>query len=75
MPASAAPGQGVSVHGETAIEIGTPLVELRGALEYLQHLTPDQADEFAAGLQLAARKARGEPVPSPLDQLLARPRG
>jgi hypothetical protein len=64
----------VAVYGETTAEFGVPLVELAGALEHLWHLTPAQADELAAALTLAARRARGETMPiTELDRLLARP--
>lgn len=63
----------VDVHGFTAAEMGVPLVEIAGGREYLQHLTVDQADQFADGLKLAARVARGEVVaPRPLDDFLER---
>lgn len=61
----------VTVYGETAAELGAPLVELGAALEHLQHLTPAQADALAAALTLAARQARGEAMPpTELDHLL-----
>lgn len=61
----------VTIYGEPAETIGTPLVELAGALEFLRHLTPAQAEELAGGLTLAARQARGEPMPpTALDGLL-----
>lgn len=67
-------GQRVNVYGFTAAEMRVPLVELAGALEHLQHLTVEQAEQFADGLKLAARVARGEVLPTPLDELLARRR-
>jgi hypothetical protein len=67
----------VAVYDETTAEFGVPLVELAGALEHLWHLwrlTPAQADELAAALTLAARRARGETMPiTELDRFLARP--
>jgi hypothetical protein len=62
--------QAVSVYAFTAAELGVPLVEIKGAVEYLEHLTTEQAEAFAAGLMLAARVARGEVLPTALDQFL-----
>lgn len=62
----------LEISGVTAAEIGVPLVELRGNLEHLGNLTPEQADQIAHALTNAARIARGEPKPTALDQLLAK---
>lgn len=70
-----AAGMAVSIYGFTAAEMRVPLVEMTGALEDLNHLTVEQAEQLAAGLQLACRVARGEVVvPSHLDQFLVRSR-
>lgn len=67
------PGMSVTITGTTEAEIGTPLVELRGGLEYLEHLTPDKADELASALTRAARVARGEPPqPTAFDEWLVK---
>lgn len=63
----------LEIRGETAEAIGVPLVELTGH-EYLRHLTPDQADEIAIGLAMAARMARGEKLPTALDEFLVKRR-
>jgi hypothetical protein len=65
------PWQAVSVYAFTAAEMGVPLVEIKGAVDYLEHLKPEQAEKFAEGLLLAARVARGEELPTPLDAFLA----
>lgn len=62
----------VSIHGFTAAEMGVPLVEMQGALEYLEHLTIEQAEKLAEGLLLAARVARGEALPTALDAFMAK---
>jgi len=67
-------GMAVAIYAETAADIGVPLVEVVGALEHLQHLTPEQAEQFAEGLKLAARVARGEVLPTPLDEFLSKRR-
>lgn len=65
----------ISIHGFTAAEMRVPLVEIAGAVEYLHHLTVEQAEQFAAGLMLAARVARGEVVAEkPLDAFLEKRR-
>ena len=67
-------GAGVvlEVCGVTAAEIGLPLVELRiDILGAPLNLTVDQAEAIAAALQLGARRARGEPMETELDRLLA----
>ena len=66
------PWQAVALHGFTAAEMIVPLVEITGALEDLQRLTIEQAEELANGLLLAARVARGEVIPKPLDAFLAK---
>jgi hypothetical protein len=66
-------GQTIEVSGFTAEGLRVPLVELRGGpLGRPLNLTVDQADEIAVALQLAARRARGEPVETELDRLLAK---
>ncbi|HYM33365.1 MAG TPA: hypothetical protein VEU47_18850 [Candidatus Cybelea sp.] len=68
-------GLPVDIHGFTRDDMGTPLVEIAGAVEWLQHLTPDQADKLAEALQRAARVAKGdERAPSALSDFLARKR-
>lgn len=64
----------VSIYADTKESLGVPLVELAGAIEYLQHMTPEQAKQLADGLVLAVRAARGEVLPTPLDEFLNRPR-
>lgn len=65
-------GMAVSVHGFTAAELGVPLVEISGAMESLHYLTIEQAEQLAEGLHLACRVARGERLPTALDQFLER---
>lgn len=53
--------------------LGIPTVELAGGcLEYARFMTPDTADRFADGLKLAARAARGEALPTALDEFLGK---
>jgi hypothetical protein len=61
----------VLVYGDAA-SYGIPTVELTGDLERLRHMRPEDADQFADGLKLAARAARGEALPTPLDDFLKR---
>ncbi len=65
-------GQAVGVYGHTAAELGVPTVELAGDLEGLQYLKPETAERLAEALQLGARLARGETMPTTtaLDVLL-----
>jgi len=61
----------VSVYGD-ATSYGIPTVELTGDLERLRCMRPEDADQLADGLRLAARAARGEVLPTPLDEFLKR---
>jgi len=63
-------GQSVVIYGTT--DLGIPAVEVAGDLEGMSCMTPDQADRIADGLKLAARAARGEVLPTPLDEFLKR---
>ena len=65
-------GHSITIIGDPTYELGQPLVEIKGgSLDYdLRKLTPDKAEEIAAALILAARIARGEPVPTALDKFL-----
>lgn len=52
---------------------GVPTVELQGVmLDQVRCMRPEDADRFADGLKLAARLARGETVPTPLDEFLSK---
>lgn len=62
--------QSISIYGWPASELGIPGVEVRGALEDITMIEPETADRLAAGLMLAARVARGEVLPTALDQFL-----
>jgi len=64
------PGQALSIHGFPASEMGIPTVECSGDLDGLRFMTPETAEQLADGLRLAARIARGEVLPTPLDQFL-----
>ena len=64
-------GNSITIIGDPTRELGQPLVEIKGTIDHnLRHLTPDKAEEIAAALILAARIARGEPVPTALDRFL-----
>jgi hypothetical protein len=66
-------GQVVDVHGFPACVYGIPLVQISGGLEYLEHLTIEQAEQLANGLMIAARMARGiQPPPSALEEFLSK---
>lgn len=65
----------VDVFGETDAELGVPLVELAGRVEQLRHLTIGQALQLSAALELAARHARGEHVPTALEEFIAKRSG
>lgn len=66
------PGQCVSIYGLPKAELGVPTVAVSGALEDMQFMMPETAEKIAEGLMLAVRQARGEVLPTPLDDLLAR---
>lgn len=61
----------VSIYGDQAT-YGSQTVELIGDLEQLRCLRPEDAEKLADGLKLAARMARGEAIPTALDQFLQR---
>ena len=60
----------ISVYGHTDV-LGIPTVEINGGGMDC-YLRPVDADRLAAALTLAARIARGEKVPTALDELLAK---
>lgn len=64
------PWQSLSIYGLPASEMGIPTVEVRGEYESLNLMKPETAERIAAGLMLAARVARGEVLPTPLDAFL-----
>lgn len=65
-------GQAISIYGLVAAELGIPTVGVTGALEDMQAMKPETAEQIAQGLLLAVRQARGEALPTPLDAFLAK---
>ena len=65
-------GQSIGIYGTTAAEIGIATVEVAGDLEGMGAMLPETAEKIAAGLMLAARVARGEVLPTPLDDFLSK---
>jgi hypothetical protein len=63
----------VAVYGHAkGGELGIATIELSGDLEGLQCMLPETAEQLADALRLAARQARGEQIPTALDDFLAR---
>lgn len=62
----------VGIYGHTADKLGIPVVEIGGDLEGLQLIRPETAEQLAQALLLAARAARGEVLPTVLDEFLAK---
>lgn len=55
--------------------LGIATVELAGcSLESAHFMTPETADKFADALKLAVRAARGDAIPTALDELIAKGR-
>lgn len=66
------PWQALMIYGWPASEMGMPSVEVRGDYESMNLMKPEIAEQLAEGLKLAARVARGEVLPTALDQFLAK---
>lgn len=61
----------LNFYGFTAEEIGMPLVEITGpGVQF--NLTIEQAQKFAEGMAAAIRRARGEVMPTVLDEFMKR---